>query len=152
MKCLTAALIILLVNGCASTNVIDAEWDDPAVHETIARTAYPAVPVVKTDGRFWRYLLIGSAVGASSGAIIGALLWKRPEPCACSGFGCIRCEINLKPRSRGDSAAIGAVLGAAGGSLIGAIVAEVTRQEFVVRPGPNRPAHDLKIIVSVSPP
>jgi hypothetical protein len=80
--------------------------------QTIQKQDVRRVKLMENKHRM-RNTLIGAAVGAGAGAVIGAASY---QPCSPSQFLCIQ------PVARGAIAGIGAVVGSAAGAVVGALL------------------------------
>ena len=92
-------------------------------------TAIPVSEVQKLEvmsgrrRRVTRSLLIGTGVGAALGTVAGAMTYK---PCETTEFlGCF-----MEPKSRGESAALGALLAGVTGLVVGGVVGLVPRDRW----------------------
>ncbi len=89
--------------------------------ETISKVTY------SRKGAVGRGILIGGLTGAVVGTIVGAITYKKPEPCDPQNPFCIQLDFGA-----GLDAAAGGILGTLGGGLIGGVLGAVAKRTFII--------------------
>lgn len=115
---------IVETNLKKDTGAFAAVSDDAIrINESTGEQSIPRASVMRVTLRQnkhrLRNTLTGAAVGAGTGAVIGAASYKTAKPCPPgAGIGCISGNI----LSRGAVTGIGATLGFVGGAAVGAVI------------------------------